>query len=112
MVNKQTEKQTRTRTAHTPGPWHIIRTDRGNLTVSYTFGALRSHICTCYETALCTEHGSVDANAALISAAPELLEACKALLAHDPIHPQVTCKCPCPACQARAAIAKAEGMAT
>ena len=72
---------------HTPVPWHVIRCDNGDYTISYSDTELRSHIATCHEQTLCPEHGSIEANAAFIVRAcnshTALLEACKALVEAD-----------------------------
>jgi hypothetical protein len=59
---------------HTPGPWRIEITDTG-FRITHSNSGLRSHIATLHEAALCEEHGDTFANARLISAAPEMLDA-------------------------------------
>ena len=86
---------------HTPGPWQV----EGNIISSrtgFTLAKLPGF-----------EDGSVDPNARLIAAAPELLEALR--LAHDTICPEGESKCGCenflrPVLdKIRAAIKKTEG---
>lgn len=69
---------------HTPGPWEVD--DANPEMVFTTYGAddsgMRQYICDCegtgsYET---TPQSEYEANARLIAAAPELLEACKEAL--------------------------------
>ena len=95
-------------TAHTPGPWvfedEFVRA--GDVVIADPY---------CEETAS-TRPGEMEANARLIAAAPELLEACEAAW---PML-ELACRCqdgtigsgPCAACRAveiaRAAIAKAK----
>jgi hypothetical protein len=69
--------------SYTRGPWNIIHCDDGNLTVSYSDGAVRSHIATCYDTALAPKHGSLSANARLIASAPDLLAALEEFIRLD-----------------------------
>lgn len=105
-------------TKHTPGPWIYgqavngkefvvgpsTHDSEGGHEIAYVAHVTRPDpICTP------ESHATVEANARLIAAAPELLAACQALLAeaNDPDHPHQGCHCP--ACQARAAIAKATG---
>lgn len=67
---------------HTPGPWAIQMDGRDTRVVREADG-LKSYVASLGEIWLCEEHGgTVDANAALIAAAPDLLAALKALLAH------------------------------
>lgn len=61
-------------TLHTPGPWKLEITDTG-FRVIYSDSTLRSHIAALHEAALCEEHGDTFANARLIAAAPDLLDA-------------------------------------
>ena len=76
-------------TEHTPGPWIAI--DRCTLAVEggpsdwavnrYSNG-YRSYVATLFDCQLAPEHGgTVEANARLIAAAPDLLEACEAIAA-------------------------------
>ena len=69
------------KTSHTPGLWHL-RTIVINeeYTVEKWDSELRSKIAVCRDFNLCHEHGgSIEANARLIAAAPELL-ACLELI--------------------------------
>jgi hypothetical protein len=64
-------------TKHTPGPWEIGKSSGGDFTI-YRYES-NTHIGEVYSTL----HGDGErgkANAALIAAAPELLEACKEAL--------------------------------
>ena len=69
---------------HTPAPW-IVEPDAraGSITVTHTDGHNRSHIAVCPQMTLCEEHGSLLANARLIAAAPDLLDA---ILKSDDAH--------------------------
>ena len=71
---------------HTPGPWTLdhrdLTGDAGlqqdiEIVVRYSDGNLSSHLARLQSRTLCEEHGSVEANARLIAAAPALLEALK-----------------------------------
>jgi hypothetical protein len=97
--------------AHTPGPW-LIETDRE----SGGFVILGDD----YEVAVVTPPdddseaiGSAEADAVLIAAAPELLDACKRLLTfNEELAVDVGVSTHYPSAElARAAIAKAEGRA-
>lgn len=72
---------------HTPGPWQILAR-AADFYVTYSAGDIRSHIATCYHSTLAPEHGSLEANARLISAAPELLAACEMLMRYDSTVPE------------------------
>jgi len=97
--------------AHTPGPWTIGKKPRLQ---PYIEGADGTPVCSCggnapgsgaYTTETFRRR---DANARLIAAAPELLEAMKLLIADVADYP--AWQRPCHALDvARAAIAKAEG---
>ena len=66
---------------HTQGEWTVYRRQIGQYTVEKTSNGLRSIICTIYGGELCNEHGgNPEANAHLIAAAPELLEALKTIV--------------------------------
>lgn len=67
-------------TKHTPGPWRVGTDDRSIFTVRGTTSAGMQHIAT---AAGCASLNDADlrANARLIAAAPELAEACQALIA-------------------------------
>lgn len=72
---------------HTPGPWTIIK-ESNDAVIRYSDGELASYVARIYDAALCPEHGTVDANARLIAAAPvtkherdELLAVIKRMLA-------------------------------
>jgi len=98
---------------HTPGPWHYRRGDEWSHSVVTHHGTLPDGSQNCWTVADINkmrepEH---EANARLIAAAPELLEAlqaCEARLTHlaqNSVNVVAELK------QARAAIAKAEGQA-
>lgn len=104
-------------TKHTPGPWKVcgLRADSeawrdGNIISDVTYDT----IALCNKTASTVMlDGQLEANARLIAAAPELLEALKALLAYDeqdagciPSHAHLDAQE-----DARAAIVKATGEA-
>jgi hypothetical protein len=59
---------------HTPALWRIEINDTG-FRITHSDSGLRSHVATLHEAALCEEHGDTFANANLIAAAPDLLEA-------------------------------------
>ena len=93
---------------HTPGPWravltyvHSVREDRRTTTSVADCGLTPSRA------------EEAQANARLIAAAPELLEACKELVAVSEQAPMMVARCGPWLCRivrnARAAIAKAEG---
>jgi hypothetical protein len=63
---------------YTPGPWNPHRSVSGFVIV-YSDGENRSHVARLFDSALCEEHGSIEANAHLISAAPDLLSALERL---------------------------------
>jgi len=88
---------------HTPGPW-IVDEDMSNDVMAG--GEL---LATAYPMKRDDLPGSWKANAALIAAAPELLEALKALLDVAPLAETVSCGQI--HLQAKAAIRKAEGAA-
>ena len=100
-------------TKHTPGPWHLINTDGGDITVSYSDGVVRSHVARCYRQALAEEHGTLEGNARLIAAAPDLLAACKRVLLNGHICDNRGIDHGCAACDAildvEMACDKAEG---
>ncbi len=102
---------------HTRGPWSLA--DRGD----YNDFEAESRVVfgTGKRLAVVHHHGDkeAEANANLIAAAPDLLDATKVLLSdHLDQHGERVCDCQpepqnvghlCSACRARAAIAKAEG---
>jgi hypothetical protein len=102
-------------TTHTPGPWHVVRDDGGESCWLIRYAdpdGLASHVARLYPGALCPEHGTVEANARLIAAAPDLLAALDAWYTwyveqpafqdgEDPMPMQTFCA-------ARAALAKAK----
>ena len=99
-------------TKHTPGPWRIEPADKG-LVITHSDAEHRSHVARLFTGVLCPEHGSIEANARLIAAAPGLLAALHEILiasqVHDsttgyyqPLNPYTTAKI------ARAALAQAE----
>lgn len=72
---------------HTPGPWTIVQDSPHNRTVRYSIGArlptdMATYVCTIKQPAGLITDGRHDANARLIAAAPDLLEALKALMAN------------------------------
>ena len=67
-------------TKHTEGPWVIEPDHRvGSITITHESQGLRSHVAVLPKMTLCEEHGMIEANARLIAAAPDLLEALEAL---------------------------------
>lgn len=62
------------KTLHTPSPWHLHKSESDFLIV-YSDGVIRSHVARLFDSTLCEEHGSLAANARLIAAAPDLLDA-------------------------------------
>jgi len=116
MAGKENEME------HTPGPWEAYADDFGwHITARANDGTQpppymwANDIAAIYRGAY-TRPGEMEANACLIAAAPELLEACEAAW---PML-ELACRCqdgtigsgPCAACRAielaRAAIAKAK----
>jgi predicted aconitase with swiveling domain len=101
-------------TAHTPGPWHVGKPDQVSTTgypvipiYSKTTGQVMSEKGPCVVWAT---HGTAEADAALIAAAPDMLAALKAIVACIPDHGTWDQLDPFKmAAIARAAIAKAEG---
>lgn len=91
---------------HTPGAWHVAPSNRGNLCV---FGEIEhkqegySENCICMVTPLHAQTAIDQANARLIAAAPELLEALEDAVAYPTTGNWYT--------KAAAAIAKAKGVA-
>ena len=89
---------------HTPGPWAVNRLiTSGNQSLGFHITAPRdgsvSPVCVGEDTG----YGEIDANARLIAAAPDLLEALKVIVENGGIGPESMFH------DARAAIAKAEG---
>lgn len=68
-------------TQHTPGPWAIRKHEKG-FVVYYTDGEIRSNTAQCYDRSVAEEHGTAEANAQLIAAAPELLAALQNIADH------------------------------
>ena len=66
-------------TRHTPGPWKIEQGTNGDAVITHSDTELRSHVARIYAATLCPEHGTVEDNARLIAAAPDLLEALQAI---------------------------------
>jgi hypothetical protein len=100
---------------HTPGPWKVKELSKRDIAVtSDTYYAPIPHICKLY----CIKNQEeMEANASLIAAAPDLLEACKDQLALicrlcillNPQHADIK-NCTCGDTESfRNAIAKAEG---
>lgn len=98
---------------HTPGPWEIYlanTSNEGDLIIKYTDQQnLTSHICRLYETALCEEHGTTEANARLIAAAPELFSLLVELAAHAAVYGAVPKSATLLWGRVDVALAKAEG---
>lgn len=98
-------------TKHTPGPWKILDTTRCNGYEIFRIGGNNAG----GSWAESITSGDRDANARLIAAAPELLEALLAAIPELPTHdhPDGLADYECPALRkARAAIAKATGTTT
>lgn len=104
-----------TKTKHTPGPWVFHRgEDNTNDNPDHTYGSVRGRAkngCNYHIARIWSDTKNYEADARLIAAAPELVEALREL---DPANGARTdCnerKCgACSTCRARAAIAKAEG---
>jgi hypothetical protein len=74
---------TKTIVTHTPGPWAIDTAERGQSGTRfrsvYRAGNVHAEICRVYG-GMRDQH--MDADARLIAAAPDLLAACKSMLAH------------------------------
>ena len=70
-------------TEHTPGPWTILPclAPTAGAIIQHSDGERVSHVARLYASALCPEHGTVEANARLIACLPRLLLALKAILA-------------------------------
>lgn len=90
---------------HTPAPWHPHRSESGFVVV-YSDGQNRSHVARLFDSTLCEEHGSLEANAHLIASAPELLSALEWLVDD---WERVTNRTLPDDHEAKAAIAKAKG---
>ena len=91
-------------TNHTPGPWYVVRTLTSSLSIAaspkYTL------IATVYGAAFHAGPYVAEANARLIAAAPDMLEALRTIVEYGP---QSGMKADAPMLiAARAAIAKAE----
>ena len=99
---------------HTPGPWQTESLEHdGNCNVTWRPICTESHTLIAYCTLGPEEHE--EGNARLIAAAPELLEALKAIRDHtfvDAEGPELRAQNECNHRRACAAIAKAEGSAT
>jgi hypothetical protein len=67
------------KTLHTPAPWHLHKSE-SDFVIVHSDGENRSHVAKLFDSTLCEEHGSISANARLIAAAPDLLNALKALM--------------------------------
>ena len=85
---------------HTPGPWH--RNIRANGHYPVVFAGRNTHVCTASQQ---TDPAETEANIDLLSAAPELLAACRAALLRDDVADSELGDL------LRAAVAKAEGPA-
>lgn len=69
--------------AHTPGPWEAGRPGHGSIYAAYSNDATGSIIAMCQHDLVVRSHGEMVANAHLIAAAPDLLEAVKAFILAD-----------------------------
>ena len=87
---------------HTPGPWHLAEVENGSIKHMVPVGPDGYSLCTVVHDGD-TPFGAIymDADARLIAAAPELLEALQMLLEFPNTGPATSA--------ARAAIAKATG---
>ena len=91
--------------AHTPGPWNCNRSSASGYDIVCSENS-PTDVCVISRRDKTT--GEIDANARLIAAAPDLIEALRAVVATEiylPDHPQRQAAYR----NARAAIAKAEG---
>lgn len=84
-------------TKHTPAPWKIeasaaaMSTQQQDYLITYSDGdGLRSHIARLFDNALCTEHGTTLDNAKLIAAAPEMLDALRAIADYVAVNEMTT----------------------
>jgi hypothetical protein len=86
---------------HTPGPWVAVSRTNAHIDIEAPkqHGYVARHVAS-------TGHGNHEANARLITAAPELLEALRELLSETE---DGIATCPLTRIRARAAIEKAEG---
>jgi hypothetical protein len=73
-MNTTTETITIPLSYHTPGPWGVRKHEQG-FVVYYTDGEIRSNTAQCYDNTVAEEHGTAEANARLIAAAPRMLDA-------------------------------------
>lgn len=90
-------------TGHTPGPWEVSEDDQNGQAV---VSSPETEIATCWHHCVGSLEKEMRANARLIAAAPELLDACEALLERY----RIMVAADGPEClQAIAAIAKARG---
>lgn len=99
---------------HTPGPWRLMNSHKAgflNVYTTHDTGELEATDFICEIGPGARNEGEINANARLIAAAPELLEACKVLadLCTDAKCVQ-SVKWTSARDQARAAIQKAEGL--
>lgn len=69
-------------TKHTPGPWTVVKNGNSKSLVRYSDGENVTYVAQCNDMQFCPEHGTVEANARLIAAAPELLAALENLFEH------------------------------
>ena len=94
---------------HTPGPWHLDTEDEKEIVLGDSSFIATTHDSSAYSSYTSVTEDQVKANARLIAAAPELLEALKACLAELLVlHTDRPGTEECIQ-QAYAAIAKAEG---
>ena len=67
--------------AHTPGPWKVVENVNLVKVIFQPGDGLHSTVAQCFDNAICNEHGGTAlANARLIAAVPELLEACVSVM--------------------------------
>lgn len=94
-------------TKHTPGPWRLMNSSKAgflNVYTTHQTGELEATDFICEIGPGARNEGEINANARLIAAAPELLEACKAVSRLDYLQEHNAL-----AAQVKAAIQKAEG---
>ena len=100
---------------YTPGPWEVVKTtfENGKSRIEVLRAGYSEPICHVHYTGTCNRWRyvlPVEDNAALIAAAPNLLEACKAAMAYTAANAERTlCAEVDVYDRCRAAIAKATG---
>jgi len=60
--------------SHTPGPWKAMKTEHG-----WHVGPQPDGVCSIWDNTDSATHATQEANARLLAAAPDLLEACEAI---------------------------------